>query len=73
MLLGFGARPDADWSRRAICLATRLNNAELADAIRQYGSAASEATRPTTAPEPCRPLQAGEAPLLAALKESDDR
>ena len=73
MLLGFGARPSPAWSRNAICLATQLNNAELADAIRQYGSAGSERTRPTSVEEPCRRLKDGEAPLLAALEESGDK
>ena len=62
MLLGFGARLDAESSRTAICLATQLGYTDIANAIGQYGA--------TPASRACRTLRAGEVPLLAALEES---
>ena len=40
MLLGFGAPMDATLERRAVCLAERLGNTELARLLREHGSGA---------------------------------
>lgn len=62
MLLAFGVRMDRAANGKAVCLAEALRNEDIVRVLRRDGDG------PST--EPCREIEAGDAPLLRTLSET---
>ena len=62
MLLAFGVRMDRAANRKAVCLAEALRNEDIVRVLRRDDDG------PST--EPCREIEAGDAPLLRTLSET---